>query len=355
MDQFVQMFRAAQGGHGVENLARLYGLSAQQAQVATEVLMPAFAEGFRRAMSSPESMAALMSLMMRGPYGDFYSRPASPADLTQAGTNALTAVFGSPEISRAVAQQAATSTGIGVTLIHQMMPAYASLVLGGLTKSLAASGAMQQMVAGLLENADTSSRRPATTGNPFIDAMTRMMSLGQAGTGNPWADAFARSLAPAPQPVRAPSAASAWQDVVNAMTETMAQVSGQVSGQMGGAKGGASAKAPAPPAKAPAPAPLPFQDFFTQMFSLGYPPLLAPAEKPAPEKPAPEKLPPPPVEPSPWSAEPATQLYTPAEFWRDLLSIAAAAATAKPQDAESKCDPAAKPPAASTKPPATGK
>lgn len=269
MDQFVEMLRAAQGGQAIENIARMYGLSAQQAQGLTEAVMPAFAEAFRQASQSPEALASLMALMTSGPYGSFYAQPAPPAELTRAGTEALDTVFGSSEVSRAVAAQVAASTGLGITMVRQMMPTLATLVVGGLARSLAASGALQTMLGAMLSRmpGQTAQRvAPISSGNPWIDAFLAFSgtaaeaTVHPAATGNPWADAFAQMMmqrtAPAPAPARTP--ANAWQDVVNAMAKTMSQT------------GAPAARAPEPE---PPPAPLlPFQQFFAQLFAQGFPP-----------------------------------------------------------------------------------
>lgn len=277
MDQFVEMMRAAQGGHALENLARVYGLSGQQAQAVTEAMMPAFAEAFRHATQSPEALASLMALMSSGPYGGFYSQPAAPAELSRVGTEALDTVFGSSDVSRAVAAQVAATTGLGVAIVKQMMPSYATLVVGGLAKSLAASGALQQMMAAMLSRMPGQTEQriaPISTGNPWIDAFLAFTSTAAEtapraySSGNPWADAFAQMMfqraAPAPAPQRNP--ANAWQDVVNAMAKTMAQA------------GGAPPRAPAQPPEPPPPPLMPFQRFFAQLFAQGFPPAVPGAE-----------------------------------------------------------------------------
>ncbi|OYZ90389.1 MAG: hypothetical protein B7X99_17130 [Rhizobiales bacterium 17-65-6] len=269
MDPFIQMLRAAQGGQGLNNLAQLYGLSVQQAQIAAEALMPAFAAGLQKRMGSPEGLANIMVLMMRGPYGALYDqRPNSPADFMQPGTNALQALFGSDEVNRAVMNHAAATTGLGTAVMNQMGPGFASLLMGGLTKSLAASGALNQMLAGFMARANG---RPEPTGNPWVDAlaaMTSSQSMGR-GTGNPWIDAFADMMVRSPWGMggqgtaQANAAATLWQDMVTATLSAM---------------GGAPAKAePPPPPPPPPPAPpslgqWPFQDYFAQLFATGFPP-----------------------------------------------------------------------------------
>lgn len=258
MDQFLEMLKSAQDGHGIEALARAYGLSVQQVQAAAEAMIPALAEGFRHASQSPESMAYLMTLMTSGPYAALYSQPAAPAELSKAGSQALDAVFGSSEVSQAVANHVAASTGLGIALVRQMMPAYAALMVGGLARSLAASGALQQMLAAMLSRMVPGAQMaPPTTGNPWMDAFMAFSGAGVSprpiSTGNPWADAFAQMMMRQATPAPARSSGNAWQDVVNAMASTMAQAG--------------MAPQPAPQAKA-----LPFQDYFTKMFMQGFPP-----------------------------------------------------------------------------------
>lgn len=279
MDQFVEMLRAAQGGQALDNIGRMYGLSAQQAQAVAEAVMPAFAEAFRQATQSPEALASLMTLMTSGPYGSFYTQPAAPAELSRAGNEALDTVFGSSDVSRALASHVASSTGLGVAVVRQMMPSFATLVVGGLAKSLAASGALQQMMAAMLSRmpGQTSQRvAPISSGNPWIDAFLAFTSTateqgGQAyATGNPWADAYAQMMfqraAPAPRPAPATNPIAAWQEVVNAMAQTMTQA------------GVPPTRAPAPPEPPPPPL-LPFQNFFAQLFAQGFPPAFPGAEE----------------------------------------------------------------------------
>lgn len=279
MDQFVEMLRAAQGGQALDNIGRMYGLSAQQAQTVAEAVMPAFAEAFRQATQSPEALASLMTLMTSGPYGAFYTQPAAPAELSRAGNEALDTVFGSSEVSRALASHVAASTGLGVAVVRQMMPSFATLVVGGLAKSLAASGALQQMMAAMLSRmpGQTNQRiAPISSGNPWIDAFLAFTSTAteQGGkaysSGNPWADAYAQMMvqraAPAPRPAPAANPMSAWQDVVNAMAQTMTQA------------GVAPTRTPAPPEPPPPPL-LPFQNFFAQLFAQGFPPAFPGADE----------------------------------------------------------------------------
>ncbi len=344
MDQFVDMLRTAQDGKGLENLARVCGLSVQQAQATAEAFMPAFMDAFSDMGRSPEAMANITQMMLTGPYAAFYAaQPASPAPqssfspaqgraaytpqgfptpgfpptqpsaaygqkpaqqapMTQAGMNALNTVFGSPDVSAAVANQVAASTGLSVAVVRQAMPAMASLVVGGLAKSLAASGSLQQMLAAMLSRMPVAQGQPRHTpissGNPWMDAFMAFSSAAGGaspygapnpwmgagmgwGQSNPWADAMSHGmrLATPQQPAPQPPAPASWQDVVNAMTNTMAQTGAAMSGPA------TPQAAPSPSAPSPAAAPgttsppttqMPpnpfaeFQDMFARMMMSGF-------------------------------------------------------------------------------------
>ncbi len=126
---------------------------------------------------------------MSGPYGALYEHPPQrPAELAKPGDPVLEAVFGSPDMAKAVADHAAATTGLATAVVKQVMPSMGTLLLGGLAKSLAASGALSQLMAASLARA---SGQPLPTGNPWIDALSNFLSPGQAqvppqATGNPW-------------------------------------------------------------------------------------------------------------------------------------------------------------------------
>ena len=56
------------------------------------------------------------------------------------GNNVLGQLFGSKEVSNAVAAQAAATTGVGQAILKQMLPVIAAMVMGGLSKSASNRG-----------------------------------------------------------------------------------------------------------------------------------------------------------------------------------------------------------------------
>ncbi|WP_163454629.1 DUF937 domain-containing protein, partial [Escherichia coli] len=77
-----------------------------------------------------------MSAMATGQYGQYFDNAAqafSPQGVQQ-GNDVLGQLFGSKDLSRAVAAQAAQASGVGQQVLQQMLPVLASMVMGGLFK-----------------------------------------------------------------------------------------------------------------------------------------------------------------------------------------------------------------------------
>jgi hypothetical protein len=152
-------------GRAMELMARQFQLSQEQARLAAEALLPAFSEGLRRNASDPHGIAVLMNEMASGRHARFFedaARVFAPEGRKE-GEDILARVFGSPEVSRAVAAQAAQATGIAQDTLKAMLPAMAAILMGGLNKQ--ASGEFGRPPGSIPEN-------------PFLQAMQEMMRAG---------------------------------------------------------------------------------------------------------------------------------------------------------------------------------
>ena len=130
------MLANAQNGHAFDQMARQFGLSQSQAQAAVEALLPAFSQGLRRNASNPYDLSAFLGALSSGQHAKYFedaTRAFSPQGMEE-GNGILGHLFGSKELSRAVAQQAAQATGIGQETLKQMLPALAAMIMGGLFK-----------------------------------------------------------------------------------------------------------------------------------------------------------------------------------------------------------------------------
>ena len=136
MPTLFDMLTQAQNGNGMQALAQQYGLSMQQTQAAVAALLPAFSQGLQRNTADPYGLGAFMTAMASGQHAKYFedaTRAFSPQGVDE-GNGILGHLFGSKDLSRAVASQAAQASGVSQQILQQMLPAIASMVMGGLFK-----------------------------------------------------------------------------------------------------------------------------------------------------------------------------------------------------------------------------
>lgn len=128
----------AQGGQAINNLAKQFGLSPEQAQAAVQALIPALSAGLAKCATQPGALGSIISAIRDPDHQASYSSPAAAQSPTavQKGNDALSQIFGSSHIVQQIAQQASRVTGLRADLLVQMLPVIASVVLGGLAASL---------------------------------------------------------------------------------------------------------------------------------------------------------------------------------------------------------------------------
>lgn len=211
------MLAQAQNGNAVNQMARNFGLSPEQTQAAMEALLPAFSQGLKRNAADPYGVGSFLSALSTGQHAKYFedtSRAFTPEGMME-GNGILGHIFGSKELSRAVAAQAAQTTGIAQQTLQQMLPALAAMIMGGLFK----------------QTTGQVGRTQAAPSNPLIEMMEQMMRGGYGQQPSP--------QQPAPNPFENP---------FGKMME----------GMFGGGAGGA--------ASGPSPADNPFGRMMEEMF-----------------------------------------------------------------------------------------
>ncbi|HEX2553992.1 MAG TPA: DUF937 domain-containing protein [Microvirga sp.] len=183
MLNWFDLMRQAQGGAAFDNMARQFGLSPEQVQRATVALLPAFAMGLQRNAANPNGMEQFFKLMSAGHYPSFFESAAQAftPQARQEGTTVLNQLFGSDDVSRRVAQQAAAVSGVGADILQQMLPLMAGIFAGGL-----AQFARSAPMAGPMTAAFTPEQKPPS-------------SPGQTGFGA-WADLWSGFLGEGAKP-----------------------------------------------------------------------------------------------------------------------------------------------------------
>jgi hypothetical protein len=130
----VEMLARAQGGAGLRNIASQVGLDENQTRRALEQLAPVIAAGLRRNAQTDQGLTDLVGALQRGDHERYVQDPASLDAARDEGNGILGHLFGSKDVSREIAAHAANETGIGASILKQLLPIIASMVMGSLSK-----------------------------------------------------------------------------------------------------------------------------------------------------------------------------------------------------------------------------
>ena len=143
MINLFEIMQGAQGGNAYQNLASQFGIGPQQAQQAVEAVLPAISLGLQQQAQTIEGWQNILSTLGQSQNSaQFYDSDGDgiPDHLENEGRNALGSMFGGPEMTQAIAQQAAQFAGLPATIMQQMLPVITAMVMGGLFKGAANSG-----------------------------------------------------------------------------------------------------------------------------------------------------------------------------------------------------------------------
>ena len=136
MNPILDMLMNAAGGGATEQIGQKFGLSPEQTSGALAQLVPAVMAGMQKNTQQEGGMGALLGALAGGNHSQYLdNHDVLGQDSTiQDGNSILGHVFGSKDVSRAVANQASAQTGIGADILKQMLPIVATMVMGGLAK-----------------------------------------------------------------------------------------------------------------------------------------------------------------------------------------------------------------------------
>jgi hypothetical protein len=122
-------------------------------------------------------MMNLFQMMTGGHYPSFFecATQAFSAHGPREGAKLLDQLFGSDEVSRQVAQQAAQVSGVGTEILNQILPLSAAILAGGIAKTVNAQGAMLGPMAGSWQKGMTGQGLPETPAAFWTDAWQQWM------------------------------------------------------------------------------------------------------------------------------------------------------------------------------------
>ena len=165
------------------------GISETQAAAGAAALAPAILGGFKKQAQAPAGLEGLGGLLGQLGGGSLLDNVLAkePTDVGR-GNDVLGQIFGSKDVSRTVAQNAASQSGLDPNLIKKMLPMLAMAVAGYMAKQRGAAqhstggGGLGDMLGGLL-GGQTGGARPGVEagfgsmldlngdGNPLDDIM----------------------------------------------------------------------------------------------------------------------------------------------------------------------------------------
>lgn len=167
MNTLFDLMNSAQDGRAVDNMARQFQLSQEQAMAAMQALLPAFSLGMKRQVENARTAPVLPNFFgLTGmPEADAFQNAAQAftQQAVQQGQQIMAALFGSPEMARALSKLAAAQSGVAAPVIAAMMPAMASILVGGLAHAAT----------------------PRSSGNPMADMVSSMMQVFQPPAPKP--------------------------------------------------------------------------------------------------------------------------------------------------------------------------
>jgi hypothetical protein len=194
MMNLFEMMMQAQNGNAVNNMARQFGLAPEQAQNAMEALLPAFSTGLQRQAATPNGMEQLLQMFGGGQHAPFHDADGDgiPDEAEAQGNDVLGQIFGGKEVSRAVAAQASAMSGISDSIMKQMLPVMASMLMGGLFKGAMNNGlgglmgqAMQGGLGGMLGQMMGGQQPQQQAGGGLLGGMLGNLMGGMMGGGRP--------------------------------------------------------------------------------------------------------------------------------------------------------------------------
>ncbi len=185
----------AQGGQAMANMAQMFGISEDQAKAAMQATLPAFSMGLQQNTEDTNYLNQFLGALGTGQHasyfddGNAFSNPAMQQD----GEGILGYLFGSKDVSRMVADQAAEASGLGASIIKQMLPLIASTIMGSLFRQSQGSG-MQDFIQDIIRNMTGGAaspqpapgpapqqQQPTGSDNPFGDILRDILG-GQFGS-----------------------------------------------------------------------------------------------------------------------------------------------------------------------------
>jgi hypothetical protein len=138
MASLYEILDDAHDGEGVSTLSEEFDLTPEQTQAAITALLPAISMGLKQSTATLDGLGKLLGVM--GQQQDLHQMYEDPetafgSEGVTAGNDALSVIFGSPEVSRAVIDQAQQFSGVSSNILKKLLPVVVGMILSGLMRS----------------------------------------------------------------------------------------------------------------------------------------------------------------------------------------------------------------------------
>ena len=132
----LDMIMSAQGGNTAQQVGAQLGLDQNQSKSAIAALLPAISSALKQNTNNPQGLAGLLGALQKGNHEEYLDNPQmlGQQQTVNDGNAILGHLFGSKDVSRAVAGHAAQKTGIGADVLKKLLPLVATMAMGSLSK-----------------------------------------------------------------------------------------------------------------------------------------------------------------------------------------------------------------------------
>lgn len=142
MSTINDIVHSAQGGQIIENLSHRFGLASWQTEAAVVALIPALSAGLQKAAERPDSLGPVIGAASDPQHqAAFESAELAHSQASVEGGGAIVDhLFGSASAAGQIAQLASRESNVRADILQQLLPVLASIVAGGLSRTLEQQG-----------------------------------------------------------------------------------------------------------------------------------------------------------------------------------------------------------------------
>ncbi len=151
MEQLLEMLMGQQNQSNIGDIMEKFGLDEDQARKAIGSLLPGVTQGIQKqAQSQNDDVLNQLANAQQQRYLDDDNTHLYDDHAIEEGNSILGQVFGSKDVSRQIAGQAAEQTGLNTDIMKKLLPMVASMAMGAIGKQASTQG-LQGNAGGIMD------------------------------------------------------------------------------------------------------------------------------------------------------------------------------------------------------------